>query len=152
LNISYRLLLDRDGWHTLRGFNEMFRGARLGVDHNFLVKAYGCGHRIADIGSPVYHVNHPGSYRISKGIVQGAAAETTWGRRRWHSRTVVYDNPDSWGLAGAPVRDLPGGARYLEFDWKAVPPIVDLRRVVVPLRRVGMRPDTESGESGVDEV
>jgi len=134
------LLLDRDGWHQLRGFNEIYRAARLGIDHNFLVKAYGCGYRIADIGSPVYHVNHPGSYRISKTVVQGAAAEAAWGNRRWHSRYTVYDNPDAWGLARAPERRLPGGALMLDFDWSAVPPIVDLRRVVLPMRRAGAEP------------
>lgn len=129
------LLLDRDSWHILRGFNEVYRVARAGVDHNFLVKAYGCGYAIVDLGSPVYHVNHPGSYRISKAIVQGADAEARWGKRRWHSRHVVYDNPDTWGLGKAPERELPGGARYLQFDWKAVVPAVDLRRIVLPMRR-----------------
>lgn len=142
------LLLDRDSWHQLRGFNEMYRGARLGIDHNFLVKAHGCGYRIADIGSPVYHVNHPGSYRISKSVMQGAAAEAAWGRRRWHSRSVVYDNSEEWGLGRAPERTLPGGASMLDFAWSAVPPIVDLRRVVLPMRRPGARSDDEAGAEG----
>jgi hypothetical protein len=129
------LLLDRDSWHQLRGFNEVYRGARAGVDHNFLVKAYGCGFRIADLGSPVYHVNHPGSYRISKSILRDAAAESSWGTRRWHSRDVVYDNPESWGLGAAPERALEGGARYLDIEWTVVPPLADLRRVVLPMRR-----------------
>lgn len=147
------LLLDRDSWMNLRGFNEMYRAARLGVDHNFLVKAYGCGYPIVDIGSPVYHVNHPGSYRISKDVIQGSAAEATWGKRRWHSRSVVYDNPESWGLGDAPERELPGGARYLEFDWKAVPPIADLRRIVLPLRRASGQPDDEAASgSAIDAL
>src|SRR6266850_294443 len=74
------LLLDRESWHELRGFNEVYRVARAGIDHNFLVKAYGCGYRIVDLGSPVYHVNHPGSYRISKAVIQGTAAEASWGK------------------------------------------------------------------------
>lgn len=142
------LLLDRDSWHELRGFNEMYRGARLGIDHNFLVKAHGCGYQIVDIGSPVYHVNHPGSYRISKTIVQGTAAEAAWGNRRWHSRSVVYDNPDDWGLARAPERKLPGGASMLDFHWSAVPPIVDLRRVVLPMRRPGAQANDEPQAEG----
>lgn len=129
------VILDRDSWQTLRGFNEIYRVARAGIDHNLLVKAYGCGYRIADLGSPVYHVNHPGSYRISKSIVGGAAAEANWGKRTWHSRHVVYDNPDNWGLGDAPESDLPGGGHYLAFDWRAVPAAVNLRRVVLPLRR-----------------
>ncbi len=132
------LMLDRESWHQLRGFNEVFRGARLGVDHNFLVKAYGCSYRIVDIGSPVYHINHVGSFRISRHAVQGEAAQASWGNRGWHSRHVVYDNPENWGLGNAPERELPGGARWLEFDWNAVPPIADLRRVVPPLRRAAV--------------
>jgi hypothetical protein len=133
------LLLDRNSWHQLRGFNEVYRVARAGIDHNFLVKAHGCGYRIVDLGSPVYHVNHPGSYRISRSVIQGAAAEATWGKRGWHSRNVVYDNPETWGLGGAPERDIAGGARYLDFDWNAVPPAVDLRRIVLPMRRASDR-------------
>lgn len=136
------LLLDRTSWHQLRGFNEIYRGARLGIDHNFLVKAYGCSYRITDIGSPVFHVNHVGSFRISRHAVQGEASDASWGNRRWHSRRVVYDNPDHWGLDRAPERELATGARFLEFDWEAVPPIVDLRRVVVPLKRPGTAPDS----------
>jgi hypothetical protein len=129
------LLLDRESWHQLRGFNEVFRVARVGIDHNFLVKAYGCGYSIVDLLSPVYHVNHQGSYRISKTLLDGNAAEAAWGKQGWPSRTVVYDNPENWGLREAPERELPGGTRYLDFDWRAVPPVADLRRVVLALRR-----------------
>ena len=142
------LFLDRQSWHQLRGFNEMYRGARLGIDHNFLVKAHGCGYRIADIGSPVYHLNHPGSYRISKRVMQGAAAEAAWGRRRWHSRGVVYDNSEDWGLGRAPERTLSGGASMLDFAWSAVPPIVELRRVVLPMRRPGTPSQGEAAAEG----
>lgn len=129
------VLLDRHSWHALRGFNEIYRVARAGIDHNFLVKAYGCGYAIKDIGGPVYHVNHPGSYRISKAAVQGDAAQANWGKRRWPSRNVVYDNPESWGLGSAPERRDPSGVRYLSFNWRAVPAVADLRHVVLPMRR-----------------
>src|SRR5438094_8109041 len=128
----------------------MFRGARLGVDHNFLVKAYGCGFRIADIGSPVYHVNHPGSYRISKGVMQGAAAESAWGKRQWHSRTVVYDNAETWGLGAAPEHPLAAGTTRLEFAWDAVRKIVDLQRVVLPMRRAGAQLESSVGAAETD--
>lgn len=126
------LLADRETYHWLRGFNEVYRAARPGVDLNFLVKAYSAGVAIVDIGGPVYHINHVGSLRLSK--PQAGAAGTRWGNVRWHSRRVVYNNPDGWGLADAPARELPDGSTYLEFDWKAVPPLVDLRRVVLPSR------------------
>ena len=36
---------------------------RVGIDHNFLVKVLSDGLTIRDIGGPVYHLNHLGSYR-----------------------------------------------------------------------------------------
>jgi hypothetical protein len=130
------LLADRETFHTLRGFNEVYRAARSGIDLNFLVKAYGAGVAIADLGGPVYHINHVGSMRISKAMYgETPATDTPWGNLRWHSRHVVYNNPDGWGLADAPARSLTNGCTFLEFDWKAMPPLIELRRVVLPSRR-----------------
>jgi hypothetical protein len=129
------ILADRHTLHDLRGFNEVYRTARAGIDLNFLVKAHGAGIPIADIGGPVYHVNHVGSFRISKALFGEDLSQTTWGNR-WHARDVTYNNPEGWGLSDAPARSLPGGAIYLDFDWRAVPPLVDLRRIVLPVRQV----------------
>ena len=137
------LLADRGTFHLLRGFNEVYRAARSGIDLNFLVKAYGTGVPIADIGGPVYHINHVGSMRISKAMYvagpdkAGPANETDtpWGNLRWHSRHVVYNNPDNWGLADAPARSLTDGTTFLDFDWRAVPPLTELRRIVLPSRQ-----------------
>jgi len=131
------LLLDCDTFHELRGFNEVYRLARMGVDANFMLKAFSSGLQIADIGGPVYHVNHLGSYRLSRNTYAGREQEAPWGDRRWHYHGVVYDNPPSWGLADAPVRDLGRGRWWLDFDLRAVPPLVDLRRVVLPVDHVG---------------
>lgn len=128
-------LLDRDSFHALRGYNEAYRAVKVGLDLNFLVKAHGAGYPIADIGGPVYHVNHVGSFRISKALYRDEGAAAPWGNPRWHSRFVVYDNDDAWGLANAPQRTLPDGTTFLEFDWKAVAPLIDLRRIVLPLRQ-----------------
>ena len=130
------VLADRATFHLLRGFNEVYRAARSGIDLNFLVKAYGSGIPIRDIGGPVYHLNHVGSMRISKTLHAGGVTDTPWGNMRWHSRHVTYNNPDGWGLADAPERTLPDGSTLLEFDWRAVPPLVELRRVVLPSRRI----------------
>jgi hypothetical protein len=127
-------LADRATFDVLRGYNEVYRMGKHGIDHNFLVKAHGAGVAIADIGGPVYHINHVGSYRISKAQYRDNPGEAPWGDSRWHSRFVVYSNPDGWGLADAPSRTLPDGSVFLEFDWRAVPPLVDLRRVVLPAR------------------
>jgi hypothetical protein len=125
---------DRAMMHEMRGYNEVYRAARVGIDLNFLVKAHGGGYPIADIGGPVYHINHVGSLRISKAMFRDNPSDSPWGDLRWHSRHVVYNNGDGWGLGGAPARRLGDGSTYLDFDWSAVPPIVELRRLVLPLR------------------
>ena len=128
-------LADRETFHTLRGYNEVYRAAKHGLDHNFLVKAHGAGVAIEDIGGPVYHINHVGSYRISKSLYRDNPQDAPWGDNRWHSRHVVYNNPDGWGLVDAPARTLPDGTVSLGFDWRAVPPLVELRRIVLPIRK-----------------
>ena len=130
------LLADRATFHALRGFNEVYRAARAGVDVNFLVKANGGGYPIVDIGGPVYHINHEGSFRLSKAAYKEAPTDTPWGNLRWHSRHVAYSNPDGWGLGDAPVRPLGGGGLFVNFDWRVVPPLVELRRIVLPVRSV----------------
>ena len=129
------VLADRDTWHRLRGYNEVYRAARVAIDLNLLVKAHGAGYPIADIGGPVYHINHVGSLRMSKGLYRDTPTETPWGNLRWHSRHVAYQNPDGWGLSEAPVRQLSDGSVFLEFDWDVVPPLVELRRIVLPARQ-----------------
>lgn len=128
-------LADRETFHALRGYNEVYRAAKHGLDHNLLVKAHGAGVPIEDIGGPVYHINHVGSYRISKALYRDNPKDAPWGDSRWHSRHVVYSNPDGWGLSGAPERTLPDGTTLLAFDWRAVPPLVELRRIVLPIRQ-----------------
>ena len=129
------LLLDRETFVELRGFNEVYRLARLGIDHNFLVKAFSSGLEIADIGGPVYHVNHVGSYRLSRAAYEGREAEAPWGDGRWHSDGVIYENSATWGLSRAPVREVGVGRCVLDFSWDAVSPLVDLRGVVLPVDR-----------------
>ena len=92
------VLLDRESFHEIGGFNEVYRVARIGVDRNILVKALSSGLRIADIGGPVYHENHEGSYRLNPTAYAGRETEAPWGDRRWHSGGVSYVNPPTWGL------------------------------------------------------
>ena len=126
------VLLDRETFQLLRGFNEIYRVARIGIDHNFLVKASSLGVPIVDIGGPVYHINHAGSFRISRDLYAGRQGEAPWGNLQWHAHGVIYDNPPSWGLQEAPVRRRNDLSILLEFSWNAVPPMVDLRRIVLP--------------------
>ena len=127
------LLADRETFHRLRGFNEVYRTARVGIDTNFMAKVHGTGHAIEEIAGPVYHLNHVGSFRI-KAPADGSAG-STWGNTDWHARHVTYNNPDGWGLGDAPSRQLSDGTTFLDFDWRAVPPLVELRRLTLPSRQ-----------------
>ena len=128
------LLSDRDTFHRLRGFNEVYRAARAGVDLNFMVKVHGAGIPIVEIGGPVYHVNHVGSMRVSKALHRDSRSTSPWGDLDWHSDSVTYNNPDNWGLSAAPARTREDGVEFLDFDWRAVPPLIELRRIVLPAR------------------
>ena len=44
------------------------------------------------------------------------------------------DFNESWGLRDAPARAFADDMTYLEFDWRAVPPLVELRRIRLPMR------------------
>ena len=129
------LLLDRKSFHDLRGFNEVYRLTRRGIDANFLVKAFANGYPITHTGYPVYHVSHADSFRVSASLVGEDRPDAPCERQRWYPREVVYENPESWGLADAPERPLRDRAVQLDFAWAAVPPLADLRRVVLPAAR-----------------
>jgi hypothetical protein len=129
------LLADHETFHRIRGFNEIYRAARAGLDVNILVKAHGAGVPITDLGVPVYHLNHVGSMRISKALFRDHRADTPWGDLDWHSDAVTYNNPDGWGLGDAPVRRGKDGTIFLDFDWRAVPPLVELKRLVLPAQQ-----------------
>jgi hypothetical protein len=132
------VLLDRESFHEMRGFNEVYRVARIGIDRNVIVKALASGFEIRDIGGPVYHENHEGSYRLNPKKYEGRESDAPWGDRRWHSSGVSYVNPATWGLAKAPERPIADRCAYLDFSWDAIPPLVDHRRIVVPAARIGL--------------
>ena len=94
------LLADRGTFLELRGFNEIYRLVRAGIDRNFVVKALSSGLSLADIGGPVYHVSHVGSYR-ARHLSGHANAASTSAKERWHANGVSYDNPEGWGLGDA---------------------------------------------------
>jgi hypothetical protein len=129
------LLLDRTSFHSLGGFNEVYRVARIGVDQNFVVKALSAGLTVRDIGGPVYHMNHVGSYQLTRQAYKGREAEAHYGNIQWPSRRVIYVNPSNWGLAAASEQSLGPQKSALRFSWDAVPPLVDLHRVVLPVSR-----------------
>ena len=115
----------------MRGFNEVYRVTRVGLDQNFVVKALSSGLPVRDVGGPVYHLNHEGSYQLTRLKYAGREDEAPYGDIRWHSRAVVYDNPATWGLGNVDERVISARVSMLDFSWDAVPPLVDLRRVKV---------------------
>jgi hypothetical protein len=121
------LLLDRQTYHQLGAFNEIYRVAKIHLDANFCVKAHASGVRFVDMGAPVYHVGQ-GTLYANNPRYKDRPELAPWGNIRWNSE-VIYDNPPGWGLARAPQRELGTGITYLDFDWDVVPPLVDLRRV-----------------------
>jgi hypothetical protein len=127
------LLLDADTCRRLRGFNEVYRTAKIHIDGNFCVKALSSGVALVDIGSPVYHVGR-GTLHAQVGSYRERPAEAPWGDIRWNS-DVIYVNGPEWGLGDAPERVLDSRTRVLDFDWNAVGPMVNLRRVVLPSAR-----------------
>jgi hypothetical protein len=128
------ICLARASFAQLGGFNEVYRLARIGIDGNFGVQALACGFRLVDVGGPVYHVNHDGSYRITRESYVGREAEAPYGDERWAVDRVGYRNRPGWGLADAPQRPIGVRRTYLDFSWEATPPLVDLSGIVVLTR------------------
>ena len=126
------LLLDRGASLRVRGFNEIYRTAKIHMDGNFCVKAHATGLRLVDIGSPVYHVGR-GTLHAQVGSYRERPAEAPWGDIRWNS-DVIYVNGDTWGIGAAPERRLDPCTTFLQFDWGSVAPMVELRRIVLPAR------------------
>jgi len=127
------LLLDTISYHRLRGFNEVYRTAKIHIDGNFCVKAHATGLILEDIGPPVYHVGR-GTLHAQVGSYRENPGDAPWGDIRWKS-DVVYVNTPGWGLGSAPERRLDSQSSFLEFDWNAIGPMVHLKGVVSPATR-----------------
>jgi hypothetical protein len=123
------LLLDRYSFHALRGFNEVVRFAKIHIDANFCFHARAHGLLIADTGARVYHVGE-GTFRAQRRSYRDRPAEAPWGDN-WRKQ-MLYDNPPNWGLGDAPVVARSERHFKVEFDDRAVPPLVSLRRVTKP--------------------
>lgn len=125
------LLLDRDSYLALRGFNEVYRVAKVHMDSNFCRKAYFAGLTLTPLQAPVYHVGL-GTLNSQKGLYADRPWDAPWGNTRWNYE-VVYANPDNWGLGQAPTTPVRPGLHYLEFSWGSVPALVALGGVEIPV-------------------
>lgn len=120
------LLLDRFSYHALRGFNEVFRAAKIHIDANFCRHALAEGVLVVDSGARIYHFGE-GTFHALRTTYGPRGLDAPWGQQ-WH-KAIGYRNPANWGLGDAPV--VSGGPRRLkiEFDAAALPPLVDLAGV-----------------------
>lgn len=120
------LLLDRFSYHALRGFNEVFRVAKIHIDANFCHQALAEGVLVVDTGTRIHHFGE-GTFHAQRRNYGPHGLNAPWGQQ-W-PKTVGYRNPSNWGLGDAPVVSR-GPRRFaLEFDTAALPPIVHLAGV-----------------------
>jgi len=126
------LLLDRYSFHALRGFNEVFRVAKILIDANFCYHAAENGVLLVDTGLQVFHFGE-GTFHAQRSAYRARPADAPWGGH-WR-KEMLYDNPPNWGLGDAPAVPRGEGHVRLAFSDRAVPPLVALRRVTSPVTR-----------------
>jgi hypothetical protein len=93
------LLLDGETYRALRGFNEVFRQAKIHKDSNFCVHARHRGVPVGVIGQ-VYHLDHESSWNNVMHIYLANAKESHVGPPDWDWERD-YENPTDWGLGHA---------------------------------------------------
>jgi hypothetical protein len=98
------LLLDGETLRGLRGFNEVFRQAKIHKDSNFCVHARRRGVPVDVIGQ-VYHLDHESSWNNVMHIYLANDAESHVGPPDWDWERD-YENPADWGLGAAVERAI----------------------------------------------
>jgi hypothetical protein len=106
------LLLDTGSYRTLRGFNEVFRQAKIHKDANFCAHARARGVPVEVIGQ-VYHLDHESSWNNVAHLYMAQPALSHVGRADWDWERD-YENPDGWGLAEAGEQRTPDGLTFIE--------------------------------------
>ncbi len=123
------LLLDRFSWHAIRGFNEVYRVAKLHIDANFCHQALVSGVLVMDSAASVYHLGE-GTFQAHRSQCGPEEKHPSWAAQ-WH-KPVLYENHANWGLGGAPMSQRSRSDFRIEFDDAVVPPLVSLRGITVP--------------------
>lgn len=101
------LLLDRDSYHRLGGFNETIRFSKIDKDGQFCVHCQFHGLPIKPVG-PVYHLDHDGSF-VNMIRIHGPFWEEAPYGPRWDA-FKPYSNRLDWGLTAATEESGDGGA------------------------------------------
>ena len=111
------LLLDRESYHRLGGFNERIRFTKIHKDGQFCLHAHHHGLAIAWMG-PVYHIDHDGSFINTKHTYQAGYADAPFGPD-WACWTP-YWNREDWGVRPA-VEQRIGSTIWLRTPEEAGP-------------------------------
>ena len=127
------ILLDSGTLRRLRGFNEICRSAKFQIDHNFCFMANACGVRLEDLGSPVFRLGRGPRHALGSYWNRPFEAASSDDSR---TGNVMYINEAGWGLGAAPQRALDERTIYLDFDWRAIGPMVELNRLKEPTSRL----------------
>lgn len=101
------LLLDAGTYRVLRGFNEVFRDAKIHKDSNFCVHARHRGVPVEVLGQ-IYHLDHESSWNNVMQTYLDNPAESHVGRPDWNWESS-YENAPEWGLADAVEETLDDG-------------------------------------------
>jgi len=121
------LLMGAEAFGLIRGFNEIQRRAPIHLDQNFCLKVRSMGVPILDFDEPVYDFGSgtPDDSAAGANLSESTPEDRSLGER------IVYQNHDDWGLRLAPETRVSDHTTFLEFDWRAVPPLIDLNRLSV---------------------
>ena len=74
------ILLDRDSYFAVRGFNEVYRVSKVHMDSNFCLKAYSYGLTFHPYDGPVYHVGS-GTLNSQRPLYAARPADAAWPSR-----------------------------------------------------------------------
>ncbi len=111
------LLLDRDSYHRLGGFNERVRFTKIHKDSQFCLQAHHHGLALEWLG-PVYHIDHDGSFVNTKHTYQAGFADAPFGPD-WDSWQPFWNRED-WGVRGA-IEETDGATTWLRTPEEAGP-------------------------------
>jgi hypothetical protein len=107
------ILLDRDSYLDMGGFNEVYRVSKIHKDANFCHKARSRGYRPRVIGE-VYHFDHDSSWSNVMHLYPNDHADAPFGPSNWDWRQD-YVNEESWGLRDAPEQVGKDGIVFIGY-------------------------------------
>jgi hypothetical protein len=111
------LLLDRESYHRVGGFNERVRFTKIHKDGQFCFQAHHHGLAIESMG-PVYHIDHDGSFINTRHTYQAGYADAPFGPD-WNGLQPFWNRED-WGVRPAIAEQI-GASTWLRTPEEAGP-------------------------------